>query len=74
MNDISSVPRLAPAGWLEALARGERQAADGRTVPAEVVREMLEASIDRIVARRTVPEAGDNTAAMIEVVQEAVKT
>jgi hypothetical protein len=51
--DDPTPPNLAPAEWLEALAESEAQLAAGQTVPAEIVRQGLRASIARLEAKLT---------------------
>lgn len=42
----------APAGWLEALAESEADLAAGRTVPGEVVHQLLRESMARLEAKQ----------------------
>ena len=51
MDDIPT-PAIAPAGWLEALARSEAERAAGLSVPGEVVHQRIRDAIARIEARR----------------------
>jgi len=51
MDDIPT-PAIAPAGWLEALARSEGELAAGQTVPGEVVHQRIRDAIARIEAKR----------------------
>ena len=47
-------PGLAPAGWLEALARSEAQLAAGQLVPGEEIMRELRESIARLEAKQAV--------------------
>jgi hypothetical protein len=51
MDDITNRPS-APPGWIEALEDCKAQIAAGQTVPLEPVLGRLQASIDRMEARR----------------------
>jgi hypothetical protein len=51
--DDNPIPKLAPAGWLEALARSETQLAAGQIVSGEEIMRELDESIARLEAGRT---------------------
>ena len=51
MDQNHDTPRPPPAGWLEAIERGEADLAAGRTVPASSVLAELMADNERMSAR-----------------------
>ena len=50
--DDATVPSIAPAGWLEALAESEAQLAAGQIVSGEEVLRELDECIARLEAKR----------------------
>jgi len=50
--DDNSLPKRAPAGWLEALARSEAQLAAGQIVSGEEIMRELDESSARLEARQ----------------------
>jgi hypothetical protein len=60
--DNAAPPKLAPHGWLEALAESEADLAAGRTVPGETVRQGIRDAIARLEAKQGVGRPQGTTA------------